>query len=185
MERFADTYTCDYGGTGMTLIGSINNGTAARVAIYELLSPAVGTANITLTASGTVRRWIAYSIDFAGVDQVTSHGTAATGTGTSTSPSCTVTSATGETVIGGVAAQNDTNSITGSVGAGQTEDVNLASSNGTSNGVRGIGSDESGSSSVTHSYTITSALWAVAAIGIKPASAVAVVPSLALLGVGV
>ena len=187
LERFADTYTCTFNGASATLVASINNGTAARVAIYRLLAPDVGTFSVTLTASGTVRRWVAASIDLTGVDQTTpeSH-TSAGSTGTSTSPSSSVTSAVGELVIGGVSAQNDTNTITGTTPGGQTEMVNLASSNGTSNGVRGIASYENGSAgSVSNSYTITSALWAATSVSVQPSAASVVVPTLSLLGVGV
>lgn len=185
LERFADTYTCDWNGTGLTLVASKNNGTAARVAIYRLIAPATGTFNVTLTASGTVRRWVACSIDLTGVDQATPESNIGLGSsGTSTTPNDSVTSAVGELVIGGMSAQNDTNTITGSADAGETELVNLASSNGTTNGVRGIASREAGAAgSVSNSYTITSALWAAIAISVK--AAVTTTPSgLTLLGAG-
>ena len=42
-----------YGGVGLTLVGTTNNGSSARMAIYRLLSPNVQTANVQVNFSGS------------------------------------------------------------------------------------------------------------------------------------
>ena len=92
-----------------------------------------------------------------------------TASGTSTTPSVSVTSATGEFVVDAVGLRTDTNQ-TITKGIGQTEHYNIASATSGTSNVIGAGSEKVGATSVTMSWTaLVSQNWAIVAVPIKPA----------------
>src|SRR5438876_1071828 len=92
-----------YAGTTMTSIGSVFNGTSARVQLFYLLEsalPASGTPNTgSVTLSSSAGQIVAGAVTLRGGNQTTPVGTFASATGSSITPSVAATSNAGETVI--------------------------------------------------------------------------------------
>lgn len=154
-----------YNGVALTAVpgGSTNNGQYYVTAWY-VLAPDTGTHNIVVTMSGNVFDFGAGAISYTGVHQTVPLGTAVTATGTSTTPSVTVSSAADELVDDGlVIIHGDTLSV----GAGQTQRWNAVAGSGF---IKYAGSTEGGAASTTMSWSNTSSqTWAIVAVPIKPA----------------
>ena len=159
-----------YGGQNLTLLGSANLPNAESADIWYLLAPPVGTASVVVTLTGSCH-FVAGATDYFGVDQATPLGTLVTATGNSSTPSLTVASAAGQLVIDSLIAQGDVAPIAPS-GPGQTQ--LWSQTTGTSAGdALGGGSDQAGASSVTMSWTQSSAKnWALAAVPLISAAPV-------------
>ena len=150
-----------YGGTPLTLVGSATNGTNAAVRIYRLINPTSGVASVSVSFTSAPSNGAIIGVTtFTGVDQISPLGSAATVTGTSTTPSVNVSSALGELVFDAVAVKTGS-SLT--QGAGQIELWDLSSVS-----ERGASSTESGASTTTMSWTSSSDDWAIAGVSIKP-----------------
>jgi hypothetical protein len=151
-----------YGGVPLTLVGENNSNANARIAIYRLVNPAPGTANVVVNFSANPVWGAVVSVTtFYNVDQSNPLGTFATAQANSSTPSVNVSSAAGELVYDVVSKRNQ--SI--SVGAGQTQRWNLFSGSE----IYGGGSTEPGAASTTMSWTAGSSDWAMGAVSIKPA----------------
>jgi hypothetical protein len=167
-----------YNGVAMTVIPSSEVIGTYAVSMYSLIAPASGTNTVSISVSSNAEIGFG-SVSFTGADQTTPFGTANTATGTSTTPSVTVSSATDEIVM-------DTgilfHSGTLSVGANQTSRWSSISTGGW---VKHFGSTEPGDTSVTMSWSnTTSQGWAIAAVPVKPVSTVSTIRQLCLTGVG-
>lgn len=178
----SDTVTgVTYNGVSMTEVpsGSVNNG-QYYVDLFYLINPTTGTNNVSVSVSGSVFEIGYGSVSFTGAHQSAPLGTAVTATGSDTTPTATVSSASGELVVDTITIVH---SGTLGVGAGQTSRWNAV---GTSGFTKYAGSTEPGAGSVTMSWTnSTSQAWASVAVPIKPSSgASAVVPTRLLMGVG-
>lgn len=138
----------------MTSHGSIENGSAAKVEIFRLISPTVGAHVITITPNSSVVA-AARSISFTGGDTTTPLGTSYTSAINTSTPSVTVIdSASGDIVIDDWAYTAGGQSPT--PGGGQTEDT--FSTNGNFD-IRLRGSHESATgASTVASWTTTSAI---------------------------
>ena len=162
-----------YGGTAMTLVGSQVSGSASSnddtvSYIYRMVAPPVGTANVVVTLGGN-GAVAAGATTFYNVDQTTPLGTFASAGGFGSTPSVTVSSATGQVVFGTVAADENPTLTTG---GGQTSRWLYNAYGPTS----GAASTEAGASSVTFSYSSTdgSQDWAISAVPVRPASSDAI-----------
>lgn len=89
--------------TSMVEVGhqdvSYGGGVSGRSQIFELINPAVGAVNVTLTFSLGANFGCAGSNTYTGVNQSVASGTAVKATGTSTAPSVTVTGTTSGNMI--------------------------------------------------------------------------------------
>ncbi len=163
-----DTVTgMTYNGVSMTPVpsGATSNG-QYFVTQYSLIAPATGTNTVSVSMSGNVFDFGAAAISLTGADQTAPLGTAATATGSSTTPSVNVSSAGAEIVVDTLAIVH---SGTLSVGAGQTQRWNTTTSNAF---IKYAGSTESGSGTTTMSWTnSTSQDWAIVAVPVKPVAA--------------
>jgi hypothetical protein len=170
-----------YAGAALTKIDTADEGN--RVAeLWYRIAPSSGTNTVsaTLSGSGLLDFGIA-AISFTGADQTTPVGTPTLGTGTSTTPSVAVNSASGDIVVDCVCVEH---SGTFSVGAGQTARWNGIATNGF---IKYAGSTETGGGTVTMSWSNTSSqAWAQIGVAVKPVAAVSAGNSsnLLLLGVG-
>ena len=168
-----------YNGVAMTVIPSSTITGTYAVSLYGLIAPASGANTVSISISGNAEIGFG-AMSLTGADQTTPFGTANTATGTSTTPSVTVSSASGEIVV-------DTGQIfhsgTFSVGAGQTSRWSSFSTGGW---VKHFGSTEPGDTSVTMSWSnTTSQGWALSAVPVKPVSAAGTtIRQLCLTGVG-
>jgi hypothetical protein len=101
----------NYGGQVMTLVGDLNynNGGSTyytRVYIYRLIAPLTGSNTLALTWSGALSQGaVVGAITYNGVNQSTPTGTFASSSGNNTTPSVTVTGATGRVMFGVVSGQ--------------------------------------------------------------------------------
>lgn len=146
-----------YAGVSMTsVLGPIHSGGATRgfVQMFRLVAPAPGANTVSITVTGGTADLTAASISFNNVNQTTPIQNATSATGSSTAPSVTVTSATGNVVIDALGVGSN---ITAT---GKTfrsyKNLNLLSAGG--NGATSI---SSGAASVTMSYTVVTDQWAI------------------------
>lgn len=105
-----------YNSVALTQLGTTSNGEFATAEIWYLLAPATGTHTVAATFTDLARAHLG-AVSYTAVNQSTPLGTYASNTGTSTAPSVTVTSATGDVVIA-VGAERGTETFT--TGASQT-----------------------------------------------------------------
>ena len=166
------TKTCDsvtYGGTALTLIGVSQTGDAVKAYLWKLASPPSGAANVVVTCSAA-ENFAAGAMSFTNVDISSPNGTFAAASGTSTGPSVSVNSATGDLVVDAVASAGDGVSL--AVGASQT--LQWTNKTGTAGGnALGGGSIEAGAASVTMSWTLgASKDWSIGGVSLKHAPAI-------------
>ncbi|MCA9061772.1 MAG: DUF4347 domain-containing protein, partial [Planctomycetaceae bacterium] len=145
-----------YGGVALTQVGRGTGNHA--VEIWRLIAPSVGTANVVISFGGTTAA-AAGAMTLNGVDQSTPNGTFVSASGTSTTASVNVSSATGDLVIDVQYWQGITTSTDG---GGQSD--NWRNSNAT---MLGVSTQEAGASTVTMSGTSASSTqWNIGAISI-------------------
>jgi len=163
LNRGASSITgVTYNSVAMTNIGTAGFGTAF-MSLWQLVAPATGEHDIVVSLSGFAEV-IGGATSWTGVHQTTPLGTFASATGTSTSPSVNVTSATGEMVVDTLNARG---TATATVDPSQTERWNLLTTG--AEPVRGTGSNESGAATVTMSWTLgASEGWAIGGVSLKP-----------------
>lgn len=152
-----------YNGVALTAVpsGSTNNG-QYYITAYYLVAPDTGTHDIVVTTTGSVFDFGAGAVSYTDVHQTIPLGTAVTATGTSTTPSVTVSSAADELVDDGLVIIH---SGTLSVGAGQTQRWNAIAGGF----IKYAGSTEGGAASTTMSWSNSSSqAWAIVAVPIKP-----------------
>jgi VCBS repeat-containing protein len=166
-----------YNGTALQLVGTRDNADtmSARVEIWSLIAPDVGTHNLTINYSGNKHEGATIGVmTFNGVDQMVALGAFASNEGNSGSLTTTVASASGEIVFG-VAALESNSDIDFVPEAGQTEQWDAFQEK-----ANGAGSTEAGAASVVTSWTTPSTeKWAVGGVSIKE-TAPNVAPSLDL-----
>jgi hypothetical protein len=156
-----------YGGNSCTSIGvtgTNNNSDDFLAGMHYKLAPTAGAANVVITAGSTQFSITGAARVYTGVDQTTPIGTAVTNkSNSSTNPTVTVSSATGELVV-------DCLSTAGS--QNDTPDVSQTSRYAaTVNTLRSRGSDKPGASSITMNWSLDNArAYAIVAVPLKPAS---------------
>jgi hypothetical protein len=132
-----------YNGVSMT---AVETGDADK-RLYALVAPASGTHDVVVSLPSPAAI-LAVAASYTGVDQVSPYdGVQASATG-DTSPSVTVTSSTGNLVVGMSAVGDIGGLALQTAGAGQTSRGSLAEGQQYL-----ILSDEAGAASTTHSYT--------------------------------
>ena len=153
-----------YNGVALTAVpsGATTNG-QCWITAYYLIAPDTGTHDIVVTVAGNVFDFGAGAISYNDVHQTVPLGTAVTATGTGTTPTVDVSSATDELVDDGLVIIH---SGTLSVGAGQTQRWNAIATFGF---IKYAGSTEVGAASTTMSWSNSSSqTWAMVAIPVKP-----------------
>lgn len=169
-----------YNGVSMTVIPSstVSNG-QYTVTSYSLVAPATGSNTVSLTFTGSVFECSAGAISWTGADQSTPLGTAVTATGSSTTPSVTASSASGEVVADAlIIVHSGTLSVDGS----QTQRWNAI---GNAGFTKYAGSTEDGAASVPMSWSnSTSQDWAISAVPVKPVITASGIRQLSSTGVG-
>ncbi|WP_153558811.1 DUF4347 domain-containing protein [Roseimaritima sediminicola] len=156
-----------YNGKALSRVGAQdhNDGSTARVEIWSLLAPDLGTHNVHVSFTDEEHEGATIGVmTFNGVDQEAALGSFASRQGTSSTLSADVSSADGETVFS-VAALNDSNNYNLVPGGGQTEywDLHRSKANGS-------GTLMAGAASVTPTWSVaTSGKWAVGAVPIRAA----------------
>lgn len=161
--------TCN--GVALTLIGvkaSISG--AARVELWGLVAPASGSNTVAVTLSGAIAS-SAGAVSFTGVHQTSPiegfNSAQATNVGAADAMVNVTTVATDDWTVDVVA--TDDGSI--SVGAGQTERVNVTGAGGS--GAMSSEGNKTPAGAVTMSWTGVGALstWAIGSVGLRPVAA--------------
>src|SRR6185503_2618382 len=103
-----------YGGQALTFLGTATRagGGGVKTDIWYMVAPPQGTANVVVQ-TGTAETIIAGATTFFDVDQTQPFGTPVAINGSGNSISGTISSATGELVIGSVAVRNRTAATNG------------------------------------------------------------------------
>ncbi|WP_145391305.1 cadherin-like domain-containing protein [Stieleria neptunia] len=154
-----------YNGDSLSLVGTRVDGDA-RVEIWSLVAPDVGTYNVDINLTGTSDGNTAGVMTFTGVDKFNPLGTFASGSGVGGSGSVTVSSATDDLVFAAIAVDDSTNYDL-VPGAGQTEAWDLIGGPD----INGGGSTEAGAASVVMDWTWSgSDNWAAAGVSINSMS---------------
>lgn len=187
MARNAGAATPDP--TGVTQAGNamtmkVNTSTAPSNAnegwIYYIVNPTGGSNTVAIDWSTVPSHATASLITCTGADQGADpfRGAASSATGTSTAPSVSVTSASGDIVFDVVVSALSALTVNGS----QTEDSNQFIGGG--NLVAGA-SHEGGAASVSMDWTLAASRgWTIAGVSLKAAASTAVQQNLMLMGVG-
>lgn len=176
----ADTISgVTYNAIGMASIpGSLADTGNYSAEGFSLIAPDSGSNNVVITATATMTELSGGAVSFTDANQSAMVGTAATGSGTSTTPTVNVSSAAGEIVVDTLAIVHDG---TLTVDASQTQRWNAIAGGFT----KYAGSTETGAPTTTMSWgNSTSQAWAISAVPIKEAPASSSVRGLMLLGVG-
>ena len=161
-----------YNGVAMTLVaGSLQTAVLAAiydigVANYILVNPDSGANNVVITMSESCDAIFGGSDSWTGVDQGAPAGTAAIATGTSTTPTVNVASATEEVPLAAVFGLDDT----GAFASGDTERWELGDAPGN---VISAGSSQIGAASVTMDWSgsLDTIEWVTSGFSLKGAGA--------------
>ena len=155
-----------YGGVAMTIL----SGTGTGLVLAGLLNPASGTNNVIISLAGT-ETCNATSASYTGVDQTTGWDNLADATTGDGSPSVSVTSATGNLVVGGSAWVDNTGAKSHTAVAPVTE---RADEDGADTQTCAAIGDAPGAASVTFAWTRNGggAYWAqrIAAVSVLQAT---------------
>ena len=158
-----------WNGTNLTQVGAVDQATSpyrARVEVWALKAPATGTYNVVVNLDGSLSSYyqvVVGVMSFTGVDQVTPYANQTSTSGTGTSPSLTITSASGEMSYAVIDAQTQTPSgCTGTQRWNQTETY-----------AKGAGATKAGASpNVSIGWSLGgSTTWSMYGLSIKPANA--------------
>jgi hypothetical protein len=168
-----------YGGVDMTL--AVQQTTNRRTALYYLIGPAAGTANIVWSGSANFGRVVSGSHSWSGANATQDlTGKTQTGSGTSANPSITCGTASGELIVD-VLGISFTSGDTLAADANQTERGKL-----TGGATTGASSSQDGADGGVMSWTDSnSRAYGMVAASFDMAADAAVTPkTLAALGVG-
>jgi hypothetical protein len=154
-----------YNSTALTIVGSATQSNDARIEIWQLVAPELGTYDVVISFSSPLSYGgVAGVMTFNGVDQITPLGTFAGANGISAGPATVDVSSGANQLVFDTAACETCTSLTS--GAGQTERWNLSMNSGR---ILGAASTEPGAATVTMSWTLGSAdYWAIGAVPINP-----------------
>lgn len=177
----SDTVTgVTYNSVAMTVVPSSSTSTGNHtVSQYGLIAPATGTNTVLVSVTGQMTDIGAGAVSFTDAHQTTPFGTAATATGSSTTPSVNVSSAADQIVMDTLnIIHNGTLTVDGS----QTQRWQGIGGFGF---IKYAGSTEAGAGTTTMSWSnSTSQVWAIAAVPVKPVAVESNRPTRTLLGVG-
>ena len=160
-----------YSGVAMSLVAAQSNGTSVRAELWQLVAPQTGAHNIVATiAPGTAMACGAMS--FTGVNQTTPIDATNSNTGTSATPTVTVTTVTNHAWLVDTLAFRSSGTPgnpTGTAGSGQTQ---RWSGYFEADPVRGKGSSEGPQASaggVVMDWNLSASVdWAIAGAALKP-----------------
>jgi hypothetical protein len=167
-----------YGSQPMSLVGTQSNNNQAQgyLAVYKLLAPTAGTANVTATMSPGTTVWSGGSITFTGADQTTGFGAPPTPTfGSSSSGSITIASSTSGNLCAGFIGCGG-NGISSTTSPSTSRWVNNVATGG-SGGPSGGATSPSTGSAVTMAWGVNAEWWSVIALEVLAAATTPVVPT--------
>lgn len=150
--------TATWDGVAMTQVYEVFRGWECT-ALFYIINPPTGSVTVAMSfPNSAYGRAIAWCMQDA--HQTTPIGTAATAFGTSSAPSVSVTSATGETVVGTL----------GATSADPAETGTLIAEGARAGSIWGSAQYYTGASSVSVEWTGSQTSWACGGVPVKPAS---------------
>ena len=156
-----------YNGDALTFVGSratTGGGNTARVDIWQLVAPDVGTHNLTVNFSSAPDGATVGVTTYTGVNQVTPLEAFGAANANGTTGSATIVSDVGQLVFAAIVVDATDQDLV--PGAGQTERWDLFPAGAAANGG---GSTEAGAASVAMSWSwSSSARWAIGGVSIRP-----------------
>ncbi len=163
-----------YGATALTQIGAATSGTSVRTELWRLVAPATGANDVVVTLSATAKASCGAS-SLTGVDQSSPIDDSNFGTGTSTSPSTSVSASDGGWVVDALAfraVNGPSGKPSATPGSGQTERWSgYTETAGWQTNIRGKGSTEgprSPAGSVVMDWSLDSSVdWAIGAVALN------------------
>ncbi len=146
--------------------------------LYELENPASGANNVVVTIGAEVQL-VCGAVSVVGADQTDCVSGNAVASGSSSSPSVTITSATGELVLAVICSGG----VSWTAGTGETERWDLTNPAG---GNSGWGGTEAGAASVTINPTQSaSEIWGMCAMSFKASGAAPATEMKDMIGCGI
>ncbi|WP_218029039.1 Ig-like domain-containing protein [Segetibacter aerophilus] len=156
-----------YGGVPLTLVGTVKSDGTETVAIYRLLSPASGSANVVVNMAPTAISGVVVGVtSYTGVDQTTPFSTYASTSGTQSNPSLSIPSAANELVFAIAGANGALTSTTGT-NIWTTTQTNINGAGTTQPGAAG-----SANATFGLSGNFSTKTWVAAGISIKPSKTI-------------
>ena len=176
--KLETVFSVTYNGVLLTQVGTVNHqgsgGNDARVEIWRLSAPAVGTHDVVISFSRNLKRSAVGGVmTLTGVDQADPLGTFASNYASSTSASLSVPSASNELVLGVVACQT-CSSVSFLSSAAQ--EWNLITGGGKAVGAGGS-SEGAGPNLIMSTALGASGHWAMGGVSVKPGSSFTPTPS--------
>lgn len=154
-----------YGGGALTRVGFLDAGQMdGRIELWSLVDPPAGTADVTIELSNASSSVVAGIVSFTGADPIAPLRAPSMMRGTAGDPTVTVTSATGELVLGVVMWNGDYTTLSPAAGQQPRWNENAPL-------IVGAGSTAPGAPTVTMAWTVAGAFddyWVAGAIAIKP-----------------
>jgi len=165
-----------YGAQSLTFLrADIHPSSTIRSELWYLIAPASGTATVTVTLSGTSRA-VGGSCTFAGVAQVSPIDASNGGTGSSSSPSGSVTANTANSMLLGHLAISGSSNTVSSEGSGQTlrwDNTTTQQAQADRNIGHGSQKGPVAAGSQSMSWGLSGSTdWAVSIVALKPADAI-------------
>jgi hypothetical protein len=161
-----------YDGVAMAALGTADSQFEAGLVVYGLKNCAAGTKNVVVTygTSSEAAPVVATVLTYSGVDLTTPNHNYGSAKGTSTAPSVTIVSATGELVVAFVTAVGATRTI--AVNGAQTERENSVYTNNGNTSIYGA-AELAGAASTVMAWTITGASthWVDMGVALYPVAA--------------
>ena len=167
MPSVGDVTNVTYNGVALTYSTYTVFSGEARVEFWYMLEadlPAAGTYTVAARIAGSATTFVHGASSWTGVHQTTPFGTIVTNTGSNSTPTVTVGSATGE-IVHDFVASKDASGLT--VDGSQDQRWNLLA--GGQADVHGGGSSEAGDTNVVMSWSSPGAVeWAIIGVPMKP-----------------
>lgn len=164
----AEATSVTYNGDALTQLDRSQN-TDRSTELWYLTAPDVGSNTVSITMSADPEAMVGTAVSYTGVNQVDPVGTAAGNTGSSTSPSVTVTTSGDETVVGvhSYYPNGGANSLSVDSPGTETWDVTSPDNNIGSSGAE----QDASTTSTTINWTATQSFtWASSAVPLNPAA---------------
>ena len=162
-----DVTNVTYNGVALTYSTYTVTASEARVEFWYMLEadlPVAGTYTVAATIAGSATTFVHGASSWSGVHQTTPFGTIVTNTGSNSTPTVTVNSATDE-IVHDFVASKDASGLTADGSQSQRWSLNAAGNAD----VRGGGSSEAGDTNVVMSWSSAGAVdWAIIGVPMKP-----------------
>ncbi len=170
---------------GVSILGNVVQTVAvgvedAHLIVYHLPAPSTGAQTVAFTLAAA-DDYVSCTMSYTGAHQTTPIANSAQADGSSTAPAVTVTSTTGNRIVGWVIGERENSDAAMSPNSGQTQRVSADSEGGDRARTEG-GDDTSDATSTAYNWVLdTSDNWGIVAMEVvEPAAAAVAIPELTM-----